>query len=279
MAISHTERWGSRRGSTSVDSATEMDYEYTISGSDVIADMVAYIAAQVPQYRTDPADVTVNLVRNRLTWERLATECWMFVYTYITLDRYDEIKQPDTGDYRIRFATTGGTAHITTSKSMVAQFPAATVVATQTIGETVEGKVAGVTVSVPAFKFSIHYRQPNGTLTNAYLATLKEMTATTNNATFFGHAAGEVLFLGAEGEQAIEADPVIDYSFLAIDNVAGLTIGAITGIAKAGHEYLDIRFEESEDATANKLVKIPKVALVHQVYDVTDFSTLGIGTS
>ncbi len=96
-----------------------------------------------------------------------------------------------------------------------------------------------------------------------------------NNAAFKGFAVGEVLFLGASGSQRGADDWEITYRFAASPNVTGLAVGPISGINKKGWEYLWVRYADAEDQ--NVLVKQPIAAYVEQVYELGNFSTLGIG--
>ena len=113
-------------------------------------------------------------------------------------------------------------------------------------------------------------------MNGAYKATLFGLTGRVNNAGFKGFAAGEVLFLGASGSQRGEEDWEITYRFAASPNVAGLTIGDITGINKKGWEYIWVRYADAEDEKV--LVKQPIAVYVEKVYDEGNFAGLGIGT-
>jgi len=202
-------------------------------------------------------------------------ESWLWSLTYTDA-------QVDTGDYTYSFSTTGGTARITTSLETVSSYSVAGKSAPdfkQAIGLTREGDVQGVDIVVPAMKFTMSYRQPYATLTMAYVRTLELLTGTVNNATFYGRAAGEVLFMGAEGRQSTGEDPTIDYHFLRMPNLTGQTIGDITGVAKLGHEHLWVIFEEEEDATAKWLPKRPRAAYVERIYDLSNFANIGVGVS
>ncbi|HRI88156.1 MAG TPA: hypothetical protein PK869_07825, partial [Candidatus Hydrogenedentes bacterium] len=68
----------------------------------------------------------------------------------------------------------------------------------------------------------------------------------------------------------------INYRFLASKNETGLTIGAITGIAKKGHEYLWVKFVDgdSNDIRVKQILEV----VVNGVYKTHDFANIGIGT-
>ena len=64
--------------------------------------------------------------------------------------------------------------------------------------------------------------------------------------------------------------------FAASPNRTGITIGDISGIDKKGHEYLWVRYEDAEDASAKMIVKRPAAVCVEKVYEEGDFGLLGI---
>lgn len=289
MAIKILEQPGSRAGRSSVDQSTEIVYEYELNGSDNIVDLIAAVDAEAPVSGTDPVKGD-TLWRTDLAWRRLGYQHYSFELTYADKRRYDERSALDTGDYKISFSTTGGTARIFTSKETIKGYDAAGGFDPadfsangipdykQAIGVTSDRDVEGVDIITPAMRFDIHYRQPLATITVAYSKLLEEMTGRTNDDVFHGRPAGEVLFTGADGSQGIKDDPVLDYHFLRFPNLTAETIGDITGIAKKGHEYLWVLFQEKEDTNAKKTTKRPRVVYVERVYDDADFASLGIGT-
>jgi hypothetical protein len=198
---------------------------------------------------------------------------------YVDPSRQDERRQLDTGEYKISFDTTGGTAHFTTSKETVGTYIRAdAAVGEYDFGQAINvsgGEVQGIDVVVPAMKFTVSYRQALATITDAYVKLLEDLTGTVNNASFFGRSAGEVLFLGASGSQGTASDPQIDYHFLRSRNVTGETIGTITSVAKKGHEVLWCVF--ADQASDEWIVKSPLAIKVERVYDLADFSSIAIG--
>ncbi len=145
-----------------------------------------------------------------------------------------------------------------------------------TLDEQGKSKVEGVEIGIPALSFQIRRRFANAAITFGYLRNLVLASFTTNNATFRGFAAGEVLFTHASGSQATQGDPEITYNFVASPNLTGLTIGGVSGIEKKGHEYLWIW--NRPDVDTENLLLVPKVKYVSvaQVYDSSNFSLLGI---
>jgi hypothetical protein len=196
--------------------------------------------------------------------------------------------EPETPDPLKRarsFDTTGGTQHITQAQDETAygtgapyQFKA---IAVDSNG------VNGVDVVVPQLQWQEQYDVPNAYVTATYVRRLADLTGTTNNASFRGFDAGEVLFMGCSGSQEWDDQKgkgpwSLSYRFVASPNagssgsVPAITIGPISGINKKGHEYLWVRYEEATDS--GTLLKKPKHVYVNKVYREGNFSQLGIGT-
>ena len=198
--------------------------------------------------------------------------------------RYGRDEPMNEGDSQYNFDTGGGTQHITHSKETIGSYVADGTAPDNknAIGVTQNGSgpptVAGCDIVVPVFNFSETHIIADDDVDAAYKATLADLTGKTNDDTFKGFAAGEVLFLGASGTKRGTDDWEITFKFAAGRNAADLTVGSITGIAKKGWEYLWVLFEEVEDGTAVALVPQPSAVYVEKVYEAGDLSGLGIGT-
>ena len=119
-------------------------------------------------------------------------------------------------------------------------------------------------------------------MTSAWIRGVAGVTGTTNNGSFRGFEAGEVLFVGCSGSQEWDDQKgrgpwSLSFRFVASKNVTGQTIGSISGIEKKGHEYLWVRYEDA--VSSSTLLKQPKAVYVSKVYKDSDFSALGIGVS
>jgi hypothetical protein len=175
------------------------------------------------------------------------------------------------------FETGGGTQHITNSLLTVNKYPPATAPDfAGAIGVTENG-VEGVDITVPVYQFAETHFIADELVTPAYKATVAYLTGRTNVAAFKGFAIGEVLFLGAAGQRRGNGNWEICFRFAASPNVVNLTIGSITGIAKAGWDYLWVRYLDKEDTVAKAMVKQPLAVYVERVYQPGDLSLLGIG--
>lgn len=147
--------------------------------------------------------------------------------------------------------------------------------------------VAGVDIVVPQLSWTETYDVPSTYVTNNYIKTVAELTGTINLAAFRSFKPGEVLFLGGSGSHEWDDERgngpwSLSFKFSASPNVGGanqtvpaLTIGAITGVEKRGHDYLWVRYEDS--ITDDTLLKRPRHVYVNKVYRDGDFSRLGIG--
>ena len=186
---------------------------------------------------------------------------------------------------RWSFDTTGGSIKITTSKATTKYAISGRTAPDfqNAIGVKSGGEPEGVDITIPALKLTATYRHPasssdvNSSTIDAYIRTLASMTGTTNSGTVGSYAAGELLFLGASGEFVPDKPNEFQYHFAASANATGISIGSIASIAKKGHEYIWILFEEDEDSTAKKTVQRPLAAYVERVYSESNFANLKIG--
>ena len=274
--IQHVERSGSRSGTDATDKSSTAELVWTVWGSHNLDSCRDYLLTE----NVVPGEYD-GLIFKSLTWEHNGAGVWDFRATYTHPDKSDEKSTLDTGDYTFSFDTGGGTVTRTVSLSTTKYAKSGETApdfkgAIGVVREKAESKVEGVEVGIQALKFSVRKRMPRTVITLDYIQTLKSMTFTKNSSAFMGFAAGELLFIGASGQQGTDTDPEITYNFIVSDNVDSLTVGDITGIAKVGHDYLWVYFEDIEDAAADMTVKQPKAAYVEQVYYASNFANLQI---
>lgn len=184
---------------------------------------------------------------------------------------------------RWSFDTSGGSIRLTTSRSTTRYaISGRTAPDFQNAIGVKKNEPEGVDVVIPALKLTATYRHPAASTLvsvaniDAYIKLLASRTGTTNNGIVGSYAAGELLFLGATGEYVPDKPNEFQYHFAASANATGLTIGSIASVAKKGHDYLWVLFEDDEDSSAKKLVQRPLAAYVEKVYDESDFADLGI---
>lgn len=286
MAVTVQEQPSSRAGKSTYDRSGQQTFVYHVKGASSVSSVIAAVSAVAPVNVADPIH-PVWLQRSEFQWSPLGFELWEVSVLFENPDVIDQKRQLETGSYRFSFSTTGGTARILTSLETIkgytsagpfnpANFDANDVPNfKQAIGVTRENDVQGVDIIVPALKFSIEYRQPLATITDAYVRQLETLTGKVNDDMFYNRPKGEVLFMGSSGSQGTDSDPTITYEFVRIPNINGQTIGDIANVSKKGHEYLWCLFEEK--AQKKYVPKVPLAVYVERVYDYDDFSLLGIG--
>jgi len=191
---------------------------------------------------------------------------------------YGETKH-ETGSYSLSFDTTGGTVHITASKETIAAFGPGTSVNDhkQAIGVSGPDKdPEGADVVIPVLKLTATFKHPQGIITLPQIKNLARWTGRTNSDTFLTFAPGEVLFLGATGQEGTDQPTEVQYHFACQENLTGLSIGGISGISKQGHQLYWIQYKS---AIANNAgTRIPKGVYIERVYDTIPLATaLGFG--
>jgi len=259
MSIAIYETFDSRRFTDGLVSNGEL--KYIVTGTNDESEVLDALLAEAPS--------TVNdLRRMEVSAEPLGGGIWACTVPY-----------ESRRESQYTFETGGATSHITQSLGTVARYAASGYTAPDFYGAIgVNGdSVDGTDITVPVFNFTETYRVPSSTVTGTYKMNLFNCTGKTNNAIFRGFAIGEVLFLGASGTKTGLDDWEIAFKFAASPNVSSLSIGGgITVSAKAGWDYLWVRFADAEDTTANALVKRPVAAYVERVYQSADFTTMGL---
>ncbi len=188
---------------------------------------------------------------------------------------------PQLGDSEVAWSSSGGTQHITQALDTVATYiDAALTPAASDWGKAIgvqEDSVEGIDVVVRQFMYEETHQisaAAEPTVRGACFA----LTGKTNHAAWKGFAAGEVLFLGGEATLRTEGFWTIKFRFACLPNATGLVVGGITGIAKKGHEYLDVEYQNREDATAGMVIRKPVAVRIQKVYESGNFASLGIGT-
>lgn len=244
------------------------------------------------QYPGQPQN---QLQAESYTLEHLGDDAWQLEVTY-TKDGAEDDQQQDPAKRTRSFDTGGATQHITQAIQSdewpdgEQRFWTGSPAAPNMRGAIgVDGdSVQGVDIVVPQLTWTETYEVPNLYVSTAYIKKVSSLTGTVNNAAFRGFAAGEVLFTGASGSQQWDADKgdgpwSLSFKFVAAANQGpgktfpAVTIGGIEGIAKDGHDYLWVRYEDAVEGAT--LLKKPKFVYVDKVYRREDFSQLGIGVA
>jgi hypothetical protein len=268
LPIEVVEKFESRQVTTGNNPTVELRYAVRGTNDDVQAR--AALADQAPTLYDPWGGGLLFLPRDTISIQPVGNDLWEGVVRYGTV--------PQTDGNVFAFDTGGGTQHITQSLQTIGTHAPPGKTAPDfkgAIGVTADS-VEGVDIAVPVYHFTETHYLPDVSVTQAYKATLFNLTGKVNNAAFRGFAAGECLFLGAAGAKRGSGDWEITFRFAVSPNMTNLTVGDITGISKKGWEYLWVRYADAEDTAAKALVKRPIAAYVEKVYGYGDFGLLGI---
>lgn len=261
--ITVTEKWDS--GPQTLGEQTSATQTFIVAGTESYVDAMAALLAEVDADFGGALALTSVSLPTRLTqdmWEGRAD--------------YGRPTAREVGESEYSFDTGGGSQKITQS------FGTTSYAATGTapdykgaVGVTKDG-VEGVDITIPVYNWTEKVIIPASSVDEAYKLALAAATGKTNDATFRGFAAGEVLFLGASGSQRGVEDWEITFRFAASPNTTGITIGDMEDIQKGGWQYLWVRYEDTEDDDAKAIVKRPVAVYVETVYRSTDFGVMNI---
>jgi len=182
-------------------------------------------------------------------------------------------KKNEVGEYDFDFDTQGGTIHITQSKSTTS-FPAGAATDHKGAIDVQGTEVKGTEIVIPALRLTYSFKHPTGVVNEALAVTLARATGRTNSVQWHGFAAGELLFLGATGRGSSTGPATLSYHIAASENVTGLTIGAVTAVAKKGWESVWISYKPAVDGGNNKRAMVPEFVYVERVYDTCAFASI-----
>lgn len=235
-----------------------------------------YLRTNAPGFyvQTPSASSDVQtLYRGKISWrEDDDTKRFIFDVNYRTAEISESI-------YRWSFDTQGGTVKVFTSRA-TSRFPAGAPDHQGSIDVNDENEAQGVEIILPALKLSVRKRwNKNSTLFGPtsfidYMKAMAAYTGRTNSVPWQTFGAGELLFLGASGEYVPYKDNEVEYHFAASQNIASYAIGAISGIAKKGHDYVWVKYEHN--VVSGSRVRRPKWAYVERVYDEFAPTLLGL---
>jgi hypothetical protein len=220
-----------------------------------------------------------NLYRSEISLTELGPGHWRADVAYGPYKN----KEPEDGDFRWEFDTTGGTKHISQAIEHIGEFVAAGDVAFNhkgVIGVNEDGDVEGVDIIDHNFRWQEHRKLLLANYSWTYSDTLDALTGKVNDATFRGKDVKTVLFEGATGTWSTDDPLLLEVTFhFAHSRGAAGNIGDIGPIAKEGWEYLWVEYETTKNAAAKRLGKNPLQVNIEGVHESGDFSTLGIGTA
>lgn len=222
-----------------------------------------------------------SLYRGSIQVEHLGRDLWNVDVTYGPMQK----KEPKEGDFKWAFDTTGGTKHITNGISHVSTYPASGAPHDHKGAINVkEGDVEGVDIPDAAFKWTETWQLLLANYGFTYSSILGDYSGMMNSAPFRGKPARTVKFGGGVGGQSIKDPRLLEVAFHFEYSRPGtdLVVDDITGIQKAGWDYLWIRYDPREDRTVPakpKSIMKPVQVEVERVLYEFDFALLGIGTA
>jgi hypothetical protein len=189
------------------------------------------------------------------------------------------------GEQVIEWDTTGGTQHITQGYTET-RYGANAPDLGKAIGVDGDGRVQGVDVPMPAFRFTVTRGYAAGSLPNlqAIYALSGQVNASavsfadTRTGQAIALAAGECRFLGASNANRGDGSQAVVYHFEASPNATDLSVGDMTGIDKAGWDYLWVYYVMAEVTAGGikRLMPRPKFVYINETSKTGDFSTLGL---
>lgn len=184
----------------------------------------------------------------------------------------------DTDEYSVQISTGGGSVRVTSSFGTLRYAPAGQVAPDfKSAIDVQDGKPQGIDRVIPSTMITLTYRMTRPANPLAFSLLSDSLVGTYNVAPFLGRAAGELLYLGGDGNFGNKIDPEMQFSWAASKN-AILAIGDIAGIAKAGHDYLWLMYEDVKEGTGADtfVVTKPRAAYVERIYTPGDHSLLGL---
>lgn len=228
-------------------------------------DVVDFLADAIP-------NVSANLLLSNVTSRRLAKGIYEVTAEYGRAGRLTGVTplEGTTGEnsYAFSFSTAGGSYHVKTAKQQTAYGTSP-----EDVDEAINwnGQAAeGIDIVGGRLQFEIRKKKPGNLITLNYLRVLYGLTGKTNSAAYLGFAAGELLFLGANGQQVRGGDTEVTFQFVANPNLASATIAGVTVTDIKGHDYVWSYYQPGT-------LGVPTLKGVYKarLYDSGNFNLLG----
>lgn len=203
---------------------------------------------------------------------------WTADVEYLTPQEMARNAPKPVGTEMHAFDTSGETQHVTNSKQTPLSVSATELPATDhkgAIGVT-DKSVEGCDIIVPAYQFSVKKIMSAAEVNANYKGMLFRLTGQVNDAAWGGFKKGEVLFLGASGNEREDGAYDMDFKFSAKPNRTNQTVGEITRIDYEGWNYVWILYAPKDDAQSKMVARRPIAVYVERVYDYGTFADLGI---
>lgn len=137
-----------------------------------------------------------------------------------------------------------------------------------------KNSIEGADVVAKGLNFNITRYVPASAWSTGILATLYTLQGNYNNATFYGFAAGEVLFISASAQGSQYGLTSLTYNFSAKPNANGITDSPFPALYALGHDIIDYLY--TKDVDSQYPVQAPVFRYVHQVGYPVNFALLGV---
>jgi hypothetical protein len=262
--------------------ADDSEFEYWVTGSEDQSAVASAVIAAIPFV------VRLSLIPKTLKLEKLESYGhWSASIKYASPDKVDKPKQIPRaiGQATWSFDATGGTQKVFEALAQTASGANAPAAGKQINIDA--GKVQGVDIVVPQLTLTINQKFAGSTLTLPWVRAFAQLIGTTNDDTFLGFEAGELLLLGGNGTQPVAynddgtttfGERDVSFQFAYSPNRDDLAFSgdriSVTGVTKKGHDYIWYAYETAEntDSLAADLIGV----YVATVYEESDYTTLGI---
>jgi hypothetical protein len=145
------------------------------------------------------------------------------------------------------------------------------------LGVQPDGTLEGIEVPQMQSNFSELWYWPTNLLTNAYRMTLEGLAGKVNfGGTFRSRPAGSVMFAGATLTTVANGVTPVRYHFTYSPPLVSFSVGGLTGINKAGWDYIE--WFHQDEITSDKLQRKLIGYRIHRVLHSGSFAALGIGS-
>ena len=137
------------------------------------------------------------------------------------------------------------------------------------------GEPQGFEVPVPVLTATLNLTLPYASINPTWMVTVAELSGKTNKEDIGAFKAGQLLFTGVQGSQAMDDDVTIGYQFkIETTEVIRNLPNGIPDVTLPPHHA--VWFFRVPTIWQGKRVYAPISAYVEQVYETGDFSVLGL---
>ena len=141
-------------------------------------------------------------------------------------------------------------------------------------------KVEGFDIPRPVQELEISVKKNYNDLTDSYLWGLEQKAGTLNNAPWRGRPKGSVLFRGYRVQVSSDGESELVFKFgIKRPPTLPITIGGVTvpsGTEVFGWDVIWVQWKTGKDPTLNDMAAGAKGLYVARVFELSDFSSMGV---